>query len=361
MKENTRKRRLNTWVVTVLSLALVLAVGAIAWLQLGSYEEGVLDVYANQQDGYVQLVLDQINLNQHRNSEQIINDILGTLDASNTRYWTFSRQDSLIFVRDVLETSRYKGFTEATYFHSDSAREFLSALRPNHVIHNTILIQNTPYVASGVEFTYGGENYKICLLTNAETVLDYNAYLNAKINLIVLALVLLGIVVVSLITLALLGEHYRKQLWLEMDSNLALRQKIEALDQKIKWGDLYDPECTAFKSGAVPIILKKLEARQAWPLSVYRFRTGRPAREVLRFAGPVEERVLWVLDGEHTLILFRLGSEATEHPLAGIEDADLLGVLHVPEKPEGSLEQSYQEFLRGSKEYGRKAAEEVCV
>lgn len=356
-----KKRRVNTWVVSVLSLVLILAVGAVAWLQLSNYEKGVLDVYANQQDGYVQLVLDQINLNQQRSSEQIIDEILGTLDASNNRYWTFSREDSLIFVRDVLETNRYKGFTEATYYHSDSAREFLMALRPNRVIHDTILIQDVPYVASGVAFTYGGESNKICLLTNAETVLDYNAYLNAKINLVVLALVLLGIVVVSLIALALIGEHYRKRLWLETDANMVLRKKIEALDEKLKWGDLYAPECTAFKSGAVPIILKKLEARQAWPLSIYRYRTVRPAQEVLLAAGTAGGRELWVLDGANALISFRPGSEALEHPLAGNEGAELLGVLHVPGKPEKSLEQIYQEFIREDQAYGRKAAEKVCV
>lgn len=344
-----QKRRLNTWVVSVLSLVLVLTVGAVAWFQLKSYEAGVLDVYANQQDGYVQLVLDQINLNQERSNEEIINDILGTLDASNTRYWTFSRKDSLIFVRDVLETSRYKGYTEATYFHTDSAREFLKALGPNRVIHDTIYIQEIPYVASGVEFTYGGEEYKICLLTNAETVLDYNAYLNAKINLVVLALVLLGIVVISLIVLALIGERYRKQLWQEMDDNVVLRKKIEALDEQVKWGDLYDPECTAFKSGAVPVILNKLEARQAWPLTVYRYRTGRPAQEILQTAGLEDERLLWVLEGTHTLVLFRLGSEPAEHPLAGVGDTELLGTLHVPEQPEPSLAECYREFIRESR------------
>ena len=367
MKEKAEKqtkqqeRRLNTWVVTVWALVLVLVVGALAWWNLHSYEEGVLDVYANQQDGYVQLVLDQINLNQERSNEAIINEILGTLDASNNRYWTFSQQDSLIFVRDVLETNRYKGYTEATYFHSDSAREFLFRLRPNRVIHDTILIDDVPYVASGVKFTYGGATCKICLLTNAETVLDYNAYLNAKINLVVLALVLLGIVVVSLIALALIGEHYRKQLWKETDANVALRKKIEALDEKLQWGDLYDPVCTALRPGAVPLILSKLEERRAWPLCIYRYRTDRPAREVLQDEGLKGDHLLWVLDGEYSLVLFQLGEERVEHPLAGVEDVHPLGVLRVSEEPEGSLESKYREFIRGNIAYGRQAAEEVCV
>lgn len=363
-RQKTKKRRVNTWMVTILSLALVITVGALAWLQLSSYEAGVLDVYASQQDGYVQLVLDQINLNRQRSDEEIINDILGTLDASSSHYWTFSRQDSMIFVRDVLETNRYKGFTETTYFISESARTFLERLETDRVIHDTIQIDEVPYVASGVEFTYGGENYKICLLTNAETVLDHNAYLNAKINLVVLSFVLLGIVVISLIFLALLTEHTRKQLWQQEDDNVVLRKKITALDEKLKWGDLYDPECTAFKSGAVPVILRKLEQRQAWPLSIYRYHTLRPAHEVLKTASTKEARLLWVLNGEHELLLFlleRSGADAENHLLAEIEGVELLGALHVMEVPAVSLEQSYLEFMQGGEMHGTAAAEKVYI
>lgn len=366
-KQNSRqrppKRRVNTWVVTVLSLALVVAVGTLAWRQLSSYEEGVLDVYASQQDGYVQLVLDQINLNRDRSDEEIINDILGTLDASSTRYWTFSRQDSLIFVRDVLETNRYKGFTETTYFYSESARSFLERLETDRVLHDTIRIEEVPYVASGVEFTYNGEEYKICLLTNAETVLDHNAYLNAKINLMVLSFVLLGIVVISMISLALMAERSRKQLWSQADDNVVLRKKIEALDEKVKWGDLYDPECTAFKSGAIPVILRKLERRRAWPLSIYRYRTLRPAHEVLETEAPKGSHLLRVLGGEHELLLFRIGggADAAEHPLAEVGDAELIGALHVTQAPAVSLEQSYLELIQGGEVHGTETAEKVCI
>ncbi len=64
------KRGVRPWVVTALSLLFVLAVGAVAWFQLSSYEQGILDVYANQQDGYVQLVLDQIWLTEKRGGSE---------------------------------------------------------------------------------------------------------------------------------------------------------------------------------------------------------------------------------------------------------------------------------------------------
>jgi len=354
--QKKKKRRLYTWVVTLLSLVLVSVVGLMAWYQMSSYEEGMLDVYANQQDGYVQLVLDQINLNKSRSDKQIIDDILGTLDASNNRYWTFSRGDSLIFVRDVLETNRYKGYTTTTYYHSESAKDFLKQLTTDKVVHDIIQIEEIPYIASGVEFSYQGENYKICLLTNAETVLDYNAYLNAKINLVVLAFVLLQIVVISLIFLALLAEKYRKQLWRETDKNIVLRKKIEQLNEVLERGELYDPECTAFQRGAVPVILKKLEERQAWPFSVYYLRTDHPAKEALRTIKSGKEKVLRVIAGEYEGILFVLGGNGEETASVlhwGTEGIELLGTLHVTEPPAVSLMESYREFIQGIRSDGR--------
>lgn len=351
-KEGVRtKPRVHTWVVTVLSLALVVLMGSLAWYQLSNYEKGVLDVYANQQDGYVQLVLDQINLKQNRNDQEIIDEILGTLEASPNRYWTFARQDSLIFVRDVLETNRYKGFTTATYFQSESAQIFLERLNVSRVLHDTIYIENVPYIASGVEFAYEGTEYKICLLTNAETVLDYNAYLNAKINLMVLGFVLLGIVVVALVLLALLAERSRKQLWKEMDDNEALRKQVESLNLQIERGELYDADCTAFKSKAVPVILKKLEERKAWPFTIYAFRVNCPVAEAFGEIQATEKTgMLRVMNGENEVLIFRLGAGKAPKMRDGIE---LLGSLTVHKKPKEPLEKLYQKFIQGIKNDGK--------
>jgi len=88
----------------------------------------------------VNLVLDQINLRKYLNDQEIIEDILGTLDASSNKYWTFSTEQTMLFVKDVLETNKYKGFTTATYFVSEDARGFLERLRMNRVIHGNITV-----------------------------------------------------------------------------------------------------------------------------------------------------------------------------------------------------------------------------
>lgn len=105
----------------------------------------------------VQLVLDQINLKDNRDDEQIIKDILGAMDASSNRYWTFSKDQSMLFVKDVTETNKYKGVNTATYYISDSAKEFLNNLSVNNVIHSYIEINDNRYIASGVMFEYKGE------------------------------------------------------------------------------------------------------------------------------------------------------------------------------------------------------------
>ena len=74
--------------------------GLITYILIGRYEKGIIEVCATQQDAYVQLVLDQINLKDNRDDEEIINDILKTMDSSSNKYWAFSKNQSMLFVKD---------------------------------------------------------------------------------------------------------------------------------------------------------------------------------------------------------------------------------------------------------------------
>ena len=182
---------------TIIALVLGIAVGYAGWLFIGRFEEGVLDVCADQQDAYVQLVLDQINLKENRDDEEIITGILSSLDASTNKYWTFSRDEAMLFVKDVLETNKYKGFTTATYYVSDSARKFLDDLEINRVIHRTINIEEKTYVASGVVFLYGNAEYRLCLLTNRDVLLDNNEFLRAEVNVGIVFMIAVFLMVVG--------------------------------------------------------------------------------------------------------------------------------------------------------------------
>ncbi len=66
-------------------------------------------IYATQQDNYVQLVLDQINLQENGTEESIISDIIETLDSGNTHYWTLSKEENILFVKNVTETRQISG------------------------------------------------------------------------------------------------------------------------------------------------------------------------------------------------------------------------------------------------------------
>ena len=125
-------------ITSICSICFAVVAGLFAYMQISIYESGILEVCATQQDAYVQLVLDQINIKSNRDDEQIIKEILGTMDASSNRYWTFLKDQSMLFVKDVTETNKYKGVTPATYYISDSAKDFLDSLTVNNVTHSYI-------------------------------------------------------------------------------------------------------------------------------------------------------------------------------------------------------------------------------
>ena len=55
-------------ILIITTICVVIAAAACGWLsyiQINRYEKGILEVCATQQDSYVQLVLDQINLKEN--------------------------------------------------------------------------------------------------------------------------------------------------------------------------------------------------------------------------------------------------------------------------------------------------------
>lgn len=211
--------------VVILSCVL----GALSFFlfsyEIKQFEEGILDVVATSQDGYVRLVLEQINLKENREDEEIVNNILSTLDASNNKYWTFSKGDTIIFVKDVLETEKYKSFTASTYYHSMSSQQFYDELTQNKIIHKVIRISNHNYIASGTVFTYNGTEYKLALLSNEDAILENNTYLKGKTESYILYYCSILILLIMSCFLA----------WkLDRSRSLQLKQKKEIQDQNRK-------------------------------------------------------------------------------------------------------------------------------
>lgn len=364
--KKTKKPRqgVRPWLVTAISLVFVLLVGVLAWLQMSNYEQGVLDVYANQQDGYVQLVLEQIRLVELRGgTEAQIEEILATLDASTNRYWTLSRQSSLIFVKDVMETNRYQGFTTATYYQTVSAQEFIDTLNDERVIHDTIQIGSQSYIASGAEFFFRGTPYRVCLLTNSYTILDHNAYLTAKINLFTLALIVLCAFVVSIELLSFIGGSYRKKYYAEAEANRALRRQTEKLNEALHKEDLYDPRRTAYTAKALPMLWEKLEDKDPWPMTFLILRCdGQEAqKQFLQFTqSQMNHKILRAfLDDAHILLVLlrveelELGAVRENISLPGVA---LTGELTLTGHPDQPLEAYFNSFVERTLEDEKQTA-----
>ena len=107
VKKNKKPKNVLV-ITTIYVICFSVIAGVFAYTRINKYEEGVLEVCATQQDAYVQLVLDQINLKSNRDDEQIINDILGTMNSSSNKYWTFSKNQSMLLLRMYLKLTDTK-------------------------------------------------------------------------------------------------------------------------------------------------------------------------------------------------------------------------------------------------------------
>lgn len=258
--------------VTVVVFVAAILIGSFGFYEIRQYNESILDIYAEQQDAYVKLVLDQINLQQDRTDEEIINNILSSLVSSDKKYWTLTKDQDILYVKDVSETNRYKGFTSDSYYLSEGGKEFVDSLQADHVTHAIIYIDNDRYVASGTKFSYLGEEYKICLLTYENVILDNNQLLQTRImiGIILFALILMLMVVIMAATQLL--DKRNEQIDQLKERVVSQNRTIERLEDKLKIESSYNAEDNIFHESVLPKFLLKLEKRQVVPLTMAAYR-----------------------------------------------------------------------------------------
>ena len=246
-------------ITTIAMLSMVLVCCLFTAYQISSMEKGILDVCATQQDAYVQLVVDQINLKENRDDEEIINDILGTLDSSANKYWTFSKDRAMLFVKDVIETNRYKGLTAVSYYDSESAKKFMEGLEQDRVIHKNIVVDDKDYVASGVIFRYNNEDYRLCLLTNKEVILNNNKFMGAKIGILILvAFVLIVLLCVSMVYARQI-EQANKETLEKSESIRQLQGTVGHLNDLLVQKEQYDTRYQVWSKDVIKDFLTKLK------------------------------------------------------------------------------------------------------
>lgn len=327
-KKAGMKRHPILIITTICVVAAAALGGLITYILIGRYEKGIIEVCATQQDAYVQLVLDQINLKDNRDDEEIINDILKTMDSSSNKYWAFSKNQSMLFVKDVLETNRYKGVSADTYYNARQAADFMNGLGLNKVEHSVISLDNKTYLVSGVMFKYAGQDYRLCLMTEKSVLLDDNTYLEIKVQMETF-------VVVILLALVLVASIYAlriRQLSFKLDEKEAdirsLSMSLSKVNEKLMDKDLHDTHNNVWRQKAIVPFMKKLIERNIMPVTFARVECeNKESRNKLL------GRAVYVLDrdvirfeyGESDIILLAVNvSEAQlKYNLGVLEDKDV--------------------------------------
>lgn len=271
-----------------------------------NHEKSVLDIYADQQDAYVQLVLDQINVLPEKTDEEIIENILGSLDTSNRKYWALAKEQTLLFVKDVMETNRYKGFTTPTLFESESAGQFMESLQLNHVTHKIINMEEDMYVASGVVFEYCGSQYKICLLTNETVILDNNDFLSSQISFaIYMGLLLVLILLVSMIAIAGINGRDARLARLQ-NKAVRLNEELHEIEQELEAMDSYHSRWSLYSRNMMDVFVRRLEKREIRPVVFWEisFADRNQKKQFLEMAQVwLDERILRFRGEEHKIYL----------------------------------------------------------
>lgn len=345
-----KKKTFNFKRVSVIVVIFVLIMEIFGIYQVNKYDSSVMEIYAKQQDAYVQLVLDQINIQENRTDEQIVKDILSSLDNGNIKYWTLSKEQALLFVKNVSETNRYKGFTTATFYVTDSAKGFLERLSVNHVEHSTIDIEGEKYIASGAVFEYNNTKYRICLLTNKSFILDSNSYLSTKISMnILIGGLLIAILLVSMLLLNLL-DIKNKMINEYLQKTEEQNRSIEELEIKVKGLNNYHTRWNMFNFRMMDTFINKLEIRNVRPvvLMQIKFETEESHKEFLSTAQlMLDKKVIRFSYGKDRIriIFVKYTERQAKDAIKAISDKNMtIEKIMICENENMELVQVYNEF-----------------
>lgn len=225
------KKTLILMTVAVIGLASILAAFAI-W-QIHNYEQGVAELYAQEQDGYVEIVARQIELYGDIAGDAFVEDTIKMLDSTSQRYWTLDNSEYFLFVKSISETNVYKTFSTDTFYNTKSAQDFLGTLIKGRVKHSIISLEGVKYVASGIIFEYNGTDYRLCLLTDYDIMLTNNAYLSSKLYLMIVLILLIALLVIAVIYFTVKLIEARQKVDSIKTVNTELNNYIDYLDNVV--------------------------------------------------------------------------------------------------------------------------------
>lgn len=267
------KRRFNFFVITLVVIFFAIASDVFIIFQLRSYETRFLELYGSEQDGYVNVILAQINRLGKDATEDDITEIISSLDATASRYWTLSKGDSILFVKSVTETNRYKGFTDGTYYATETASDFMNSLMVNQVAHKIIYLDNDRFIASGMIFNWRGDRYRVCLLTYDRVILEDNTLLECKNSIIIILSIVLALLVILSMVMSRKIRRQEDRIDKQEEHVIWQNQQIALLDEQLKREYAFSASKHVFKNTVLDEFLETLDQKNVYPLHFAVFET----------------------------------------------------------------------------------------
>lgn len=250
-KKILMKRHQLRQILLTAAMAAVLMITGI--FSVRNYENAVVDTYARQQDNYVRLALDQINAGKDSDDKEIIKNVLSSIDGSSTSYWTFSKENTLIYVRNVLETSEYRGYTSDSYYRSASAKRFFKSLSDNDVSHGIIKIGDDRFIASGVVFSLGDTSYRLCFLTEDSVILDNNSFIAGRVTFYLVWSLMIVLIVMVIMIASVKIDSLSEKAFDDKKTIISLNKKLEKKIRTESFERDYSPLNNAYSFHMLPM------------------------------------------------------------------------------------------------------------
>ncbi len=346
------KHKFNFFILTVIVVFFAMAADVFIVYQLNNYETRFLEIYGGEQDGYVKIILEQINRLDDEGTDEDITDIISSLDSTASRYWTLSKGDSILFVKSVTETNRYKGFHDGTYYATETASAFMNSLGVNQVGHRIIYLDNDRFIASGMIFEWQGEQYRICLLTYDRVILEDNVLLECRNAIIIILSIVLALLII--LSMIMSKRITRQSLYIDRQEERVVwqNQQIELLDEQLKREYAFSASKHVFKSSVLDEFLETLDKKGAYPLHFAAFETeSREARDEFfeHMQIVLDNNVLRFSMGENQVLLIFVQYEksVSSRIIESLENWDVHGLAeHYCEDNMNSYKSQFDTFWK---------------
>ena len=266
---NSRTKYVAAVTITAVFIAFLLS--AFAWWEIVNYEQGVAELYAQEQDGYVEIVARQIERYGDVAGDKFVEDTIEMLDSTSQRYWTLDNTQYFLFVKSINETDVYKTFSTDTFYNTQSAQSFLATLKKGMVTHSIIRLEGFKYVASGIIFEYAGTEYRLCLLTDYDVMLTNNAYLSSKLYLLIDIILMVAIVLIACIFFAIRLSGERKKVHDIRAVNTQLNKYIDFLDNAVMGRN---STSIITGEGKIMHLIHRIEERKIYPCTFIDVKLG---------------------------------------------------------------------------------------